>query len=550
MNQQNTSGAAYVLWTPMAWTGMIYLPVRFLLLSLFLAGPGPLRGAGVIEADVCVYGGTSGGVIAAVEAARLGKSVSLVVFDQELGGLTAGGLGFTDVGDVKSIGGLAREFYGRVGRCYGKKEAFAFEPHVARGVFDAWLKEAKIQPRYDQRLVSVARNGKQISEIVMEDGTVFRAKVFIDATYEGDLLAKAGASFTFGREGTNVYGESYGGIRGETSAHQFSVDVDPYVIPRQPASGLLPLVQAGDGGTPGGGDVRIQAYNFRLCFTRNPTNRLPNVVPPNYNPARYELLGRLLDASAAAGRKLTIGSFFNMEPLPNGKMDINNNGPVSTDFIGMNYTYPTNTYGARAKMQREHLEYIEGLIQYLATSPRSPSSLQAEMQNWGPCKDEWPNAAGYPPAIYVREARRLVSDYVMTQADCQGTRVAADSICLGSYNMDSHNAQRLVQNGRVLNEGDVQIKVPIPYPISYRAIVPRAGECGNLLVTFALSASHTSFGSLRMEPVFMMIGQSAATAAALAIDGHVPVQQVNYSKLAQQLKAGGQILVWDHGLQR
>jgi hypothetical protein len=310
------------------------------------------------------------------------------------------------------------------------------------------------------------------------------------------------------------------------------------------------LIQAGDGGIAGGGDARIQAYNFRLCFTRNPTNRLPNAVPTNYNPARYELLGRLLDASVAAGRKLTFGSFFNLEPLPNGKMDMNNNGPVSTDFIGRNYTYPTNTYGARAKMQREHLDYIEGLIQYLATSPRSPSGLRAEMQDWGPCKDEWPDNAGYPRAIYVREARRMVSDYVMTQADCQGTRAAADSICLGSYNMDSHNAQRLVQNGRVRNEGDVQIKVPKPYPISYRAIVPRAGECGNLLVTFALSASHTSFGSIRMEPVFMMISQSAAAAAALAIDRHVPVQQVDYSKLAHQLKADGQMLVWDDTSQK
>jgi hypothetical protein len=521
------------------------LTMRGCIFTLFFAATGLLHGAGVVDADICVYGGTSGGVIAAVQAARLGKSVSLAVFDQDLGGLTAGGLGYTDVGNVHSIGGRAREFYERVGRCYGRQATFAFEPHVARRVYAAWLQEARVEPRFDQRLVSVVKDGKRISEIAMEDGTVYRAKMFIDATYEGDLMARAGVSFNFGREGTNVYGESYNGIRDKTPAHQFTVEVDPYVSPGRPASGLLPLVQAGDGGLPGEGDQRIQAYNFRLCFTQNPTNRQPNAVPPNYDPDRYELLGRLLDASVAAGHKLTSGSFFNLEPLPNGKMDINNNGPISTDCIGLNYTYPTNTYRARAEMQREHLEYIQGLIWYLATSPRSPPSLRAEMQSWGPCRDEWPDSAGYPRALYVREARRMVSDYVMIQADCQGLRVAPDSICLGSYNMDSHNAQRRVQNGHLRNEGDVQVRVPKPYPISYRAVVPRADECGNLLVPFALSASHTAFGSIRMEPVFMMISQSAATAAALAIDDGVSVQQVDYAKLAHQLRTDGQILVWN-----
>jgi hypothetical protein len=522
--------------------------MRFFFFSLFFAVTGLVRGAGVVNADVCIYGGTSGGVIAAVQAARLGKSVALAVFDRDVGGLTAGGLGFTDVGNANSIGGLAREFYERVGRCYGRKTAFAFEPHIARGVYEAWLKEERVQPHFEQRLAAVTRQGGRISEIVMDDGTVYRAKMFIDATYEGDLMAMAGVSFTYGREGTNVYGELYNGIRGNTPAHQFKVEVDPYVVPGNPASGLLPLVQRGDGGVAGAGDRLMQAYNFRLCFTRNPTNRLPNIIPPNYDPARYELLGRLLDASAAGGHKLKVSSFFNLEPLPNGKVDMNNNGPISTDFIGMNYTYPTNTYPARAAMGREHLEYIQGLIQYLATNPRSPPDLRAEMQSWGPCRDEWPESGGYPRALYVREARRMISDYVVTQADCESARAAADSICLGSYNMDSHNAQRVVQNGRVRNEGDVQIHVPRPYPISYRAIVPRRDECANLLVTFALSASHTGFGSIRMEPVLMMISQSAATAAALAIDEGVSVQQVDYAKLAHQLKADGQRLEWNESL--
>src|SRR5262245_1978790 len=378
----------------------------------------------------------------------------------------------------------------------------------------------------------------------MEDGTIYRAKMFIDATYEGDLLAMAGVSFTFGREGTNVYGESLNGIRASTPAHQFTVNVDPYVVPGNPASGLLPFVQSGNGGTPGDGDSRIQAFNYRLCFTQNATNKLPHAIPPGYDPVRYELLGRLLDARIAAGDTLTINNFFGVSTMPNGKTDMNNNGAFSTDYIGMNYTYPTNSYVARALMDKEHLEYIQGLIQYLATSAHSPGNLRTQMLSWGPCKDEWTETGGYSPQIYVREARRMVSDYMMTQADCLSTRVANDSVCLGSYNMDSHNCQRIVKNGFAINEGDVQVGSPTPYPISYRSIVPRVGECENLFVTFAISATHIAFGSTRMEPVFMMASQSAATAAAFAINDNVPVQQVNYSKLALQLQADAQLLTW------
>ena len=497
-----------------------------------------------IESDICVYGGTSGGVAAVVQATRMGKTVSLAVFDTHLGGLTSGGLGATDVGNTASIGGVAREFYRRVGQHYGQRERFNFEPHVALNIYQDWLVEVGVKPCFNQRLASVRKTGRRITQITMEDGTVYRAKMFIDATYEGDLMALAGVSFTFGREGTNVYGESFNGIRANTPKHQFTIKVDPYVVPGKPASGLLPFIQAGDGGAPGDGDQRIQAFNYRLCFTQNPTNKLPHVVPPNYDPARYELLGRLLEARVAARDALTMRSFFSVLPMPNGKTDMNNNGAFSTDFIGANWTYPTNTYAARARMYREHLEYTQGLIQYLATSPRSPANLRAEMLSWGPCRDEWPETGGYSPQIYVREARRMVSDYVMTQADCAGTRVANDSVCLGSYNMDSHNCQRIVKDGFVINEGDVQMPVPRPYPISYRAIVPRVGECENIFVPFAISASHIAFGSTRMEPVFMMAAQSAATAAVLALADGVSVQRVNYAKLARRLEADGQILTW------
>ncbi len=503
-------------------------------------------GAAVVESDICIYGGTSGGVAAAIQASRMGKTVSLAVFDNHLGGLTSGGLGATDVGNIDSIGGVSREFYQRIGRHYHQAERFNFEPHVALKVYRDWLDEIGVKPRFNQRLASGKKTGARITEITMEDGTIYRAKMFIDATYEGDLLALAGVSFTFGREGTNVYGESLNGIRPSSAKHQFTVKVDPYVVPGKPGSGLLPFVQPGDGGRIGEGDHLIQAFNYRMCFTQNPTNRLPHVVPPRYDPARYELLGRLLDARIAAGDKLTIQSFFNVSSMPNGKTDMNNNGAFSTDFIGENWTYPTNTYAARAQMDREHREYIQGMIHYLATSPRSPAALRTAMASWGPCKDEWTDSGGYSPQIYVREARRMVSDYVMTQADCQGTRVPTDSICLGSYNMDSHNCQRIVKGGFVVNEGDVQVGVPRPYPISYRSIVPRAGECENLQVPFAISASHIAFGSTRMEPVFMMAAQSAATAAAFAIDERISVQRVSYAKLASRLLADKQILTWEN----
>jgi FAD dependent oxidoreductase len=500
--------------------------------------------ADLVESDVCVYGGTSGGVAAVVQATRMGKTVSLAVFDTHLGGLTSGGLGATDVGNTASIGGVSREFYQRIGKHYGQPERFNFEPHVALKVYRDWLAEVGVTPRFNQRLASVKKTGQRLTEISMEDGTIYRAKMFIDATYEGDLMAMAGVSFTFGREGTNVYGESLNGIRASTPKHQFTVNVDPYVVPGNPASGLLPFIQPGNGGTPGDGDERIQAFNYRMCFTRNPTNKLPHAVPPNYDPARYVLLGRLLDAYVARGDTLSINSFFSVLPLPNGKTDMNNQGAFSTDFIGANWTHPTNTCAARTQMDREHLEYIQGLIHYLVTSPRSPANLRAAMSSWGPCRDEWRETGGYSPQIYVREARRMISDYVMTQADCQSTRAANDPVCLGSYNMDSHNCQRIVQDGFAVNEGDVQAGAPKPYPISYRSIVPRAGECENVFVPFALSASHIAFGSTRMEPVFMMTGQAAATAAAMAIGDGGSVQKVNYAKLARRLKADGQILTW------
>jgi len=517
-----------------------------LLLAALLLPVTSVLAAPVIETDVCVYGGTSGGVIAAVQAARQGKTVSLLVFGNHVGGMTSGGLGATDVGNngTTYIQGVAREFYGRAAVAYGGSASSpkfsAFEPHVAENIFKTMLTEVGITPRYQQHLATVTKNGQRITEIAMDDGTVCRAKMFIDASYEGDLMAQAGVTWTIGRESTAQYGESLNGIRGTTPQHQFSVNVDPYVVPGNPASGLLPLMQAGALGTAGAADTRVQSYNYRMCFTTAAANRIDITPPAGYSEANYELLGRLFDASPS----LTFASMMNKTEFttPNGsKTDINNNGPISTDFLGGADAYATATYAQRAVIEQQHKDYTQGFFYYLGHSTRVPSSIRTTMLTYGFCKDEFTDNGGFG-ALYVREARRMVSDYVMRQQNCQGTEVVGDPIGLGSYTMDAHNTRRIVQSGFAKNEGDVQQSTPAPYGISYRSLVPKVGECQNLLVPWCLSASHVGFGSIRMEPVFMILGQSAGTAAATAIDDNVAVQQVSYAKLLVQLTADGQLV--------
>ena len=545
--------------------------ILFVVLSFVLSGP--LR-AKTMESDVCVFGGTSGGIVAALQAQRLGKTVVIVNPSRYLGGLTTGGLGATDIGNKAAVGGLSREFYRRMARHYANDSAWTretrtdyfakrgsgqaaasnlttadatmwtFEPHVAEKIYLEMIAEARVPVLLEQRLASVRKKGARITEIKMENGNVFRAKMFIDATYEGDLMAKAGVSYTVGREGNAQYHETLDGIRAQTPKHQFSVPVDPYVKPGDASSGLLPFIQAGDGGTPGEGDKRVQTYNYRLCFTTNEANRMKLEPPPGYDPARFELLARYLEALVAAGKKPKLGEFWNPIWMPNLKTDINNNGGFSTDYIGMNYEYPEADYRTREKIAREHENYIRGFLTFFATSPRVPEYLRSEMQKWGPSRDEFQDNRGWPREMYVREARRLVSGYVMTEHHCRGQEKAGDPVGLAAYNMDSHNCQRIVKNGRVENEGDVQVAPMKPYPISYRALVPEAGECENLLVPVCLAATHIAYGSIRMEPVFMILGQSSATAACQAIDEKVPVQKINYPKLKNRLLADQQILEW------
>ena len=490
-----------------------------------------------LEADICVYGGTSAGIIAAVQSARLGKTAILVAPEIHLGGLSAGGLSQTDIGNKAAIGGLSHEFYRRVGQKYGVAEEWRFEPHVASVVFDEMLAEAKTPVFRGQFLASVEKRNGRLSALTTESGLTVRAKMFIDATYEGDLMARAGVSYHVGRESNATYGEQFNGAY-VGDKHQFDLPISPYVVAGDAGSGLLPGIEDT---VPhiGEGDARLQAYNFRLCVTQKPGNRLPFAKPAAYDAREYELLARYLQAGWPASEV-----FRKFDPLRGDKADKNNHGAVSTDFIGRNYAYPEASYAERERIFQAHLTYQQGLMWFMGHDPRVPAAIRQEWNKWGLCRDEFTATGGWSHQLYIREARRMKGAYIMTEADCRGQKAAPDSIGLAAYVLDSHNARRFVRAGRVLNEGDVQQGGFGPYPISYRALVPRAEECQNLLVPVCLSASHIAFGSIRMEPVFMITGQSAATAAALAIDAGVPVQDVSYAKLQSQLQKDGQILRW------
>ncbi|HWB00285.1 MAG TPA: FAD-dependent oxidoreductase [Pirellulales bacterium] len=512
--------------------------------------------------DIVVYGGTAGGVASAVQAARMGKSVVLIEPGRHIGGLTSGGLGATDIGNKGAIGGLSREFYQRIKRYYDRPEAWkqetpeqyharrkgraeddaqwTFEPHAAEFVLREMLAEAKVPVVFGKRLDlknGVKKAGLRITSIDMEDGTTYAAKMFIDATYEGDLMAQAGCSYTVGRESNSQYGETLNGVQLGSTKHQFKVPVDPYVKPGDPSSGLLPGIHGGSPGEHGQGDHRVQAYNFRMCLTDDPDNRLPFPKPAGYDPLRYELLIREIQAGQVDGMQLS-------SAMPNRKTDTNNSGAFSSDNVGMNYDYPDGDYATREKIWNEHITYQMGWCWFLTNDPRVPEELRVKFGAWGLSKDEFTDTNHWPHQLYVREARRMVADYVMTEHNCRGSKLAPESVGMGAYGMDSHNTQRWVKGGYATNEGDVQVGGFSPYPIAYRSIVPKASECDNLFVPICLSATHIAYGSIRMEPVFMVLGQSSATAAAMAIDSGVAVQNVDTAKLTERLLADKQVLEW------
>ena len=489
--------------------------------------------------DICIYGGSSAGVMAAYTAKKMGKSVILIEPSNRLGGLTTGGLGQTDIGNKYAVAGLSLDFYRRIGQHYGKFEQWTFEPHVAKELFEQYIKEANIKVVYNYRLQSVSTEKGAIKAITIENAIqpnqstnqIIKAKVFIDCTYEGDLMAKSGVSYFTGRESNSTYGETYNGVQ-FMDKHQFPDGVDPYKIPGKKESGLLWGISNETLAPNGTGDKKIQTYNIRVCFTNNPSNRIPITQPDDYQPERYELLLRVLEKKPVKN----IGGFTSIAPMPNNKTDINNNGAFSTDMIGENWDYPEADYNKRIEIKKAHDNYVKGFFYFIGHDPRMPSYLRKEMLQWGYPKDEYTDNKNWTPQMYVRETRRMIGEYVMTQLNCEGKDVVKDGIGLAAYTMDSHNCQRLVVNGMVKNEGDVQVGGFDPYPIAYRSVIPKKKECTNLLVPVCLSASHIAYGSIRMEPVFMVLAQSSAVAACLSIDNNQAVQEVNIDQLQKIIK--------------
>ena len=548
----------------------VILYLSFLILLLPSCNPNDNNNY-FFEADVVVYGGTSAAVIAAVEVAQSGKSVILVSPDLHLGGLTAGGLGWTDTGKKETIGGLSRNFYHRIWQYYNKDETWIwqkredygnrgqgtkavdgskrtmwiFEPHVAESVFEDYIKEFKIKTFRNEwlnRSSGIQKNNSKIVSLTTLSGKVFKGKVFIDATYEGDLMASSGVSYHVGRESTKTYDEKWNGVQTGVLHHQhwFWENISPYKIPGDSTSGLLPKISKEPPGEYGTADNKIQAYCFRLCMTNNDENRKPFPKPKNYDPSQYELLLR----SLLTGRK---DFFRKFDPIPNYKTDTNNHGPFSSDNIGMNYDYPEASYQKRRAIIEEHKNYQMGLLYFVANDPRVPSDIREKLSQWGLAKDEFKDNENWPHQIYVREARRMIGSYITTEQDVLLKREVPKPIGMGSYAMDSHNVQRYITpQGFVQNEGDIGVKPPAPYSISYGSLTPQKNQCSNLLVPVCLSSSHIAFGSIRMEPVFMILGQSAAVAACVAIDENSAVQDIDYNDLRALLLNKGQVLTLQH----
>lgn len=537
--------------------------------------------------DIVIYGGTSAGIAAAIQSSRMGKSVVLIEPSNHLGGLTTGGLGATDIGNKQAIGGISREFYQNIKKHYdnpenwllqtreeyfadksgrpqeGEDAMWTFEPSAAKKVYQEMLEKEDIDLIMDQRLdrsKGVESENNRIKRIAMENGEMFEGKIFMDATYEGDLLAAAGVTYTIGREDNRAYGETLNGVQankynltldGRLSRnalhHNFIDKVDPYVVKGDPTSGLLPFIIEGGSGVDGTADKGIQAYCFRMTLTDHPDNRIPFQQPEGYNELEYELLFRNYEAAQGPLEEMyyygdPLVPWINT-PMPNRKTDTNNQKGFSTDFIGQNHTYPEASYEERERIKERHLKYQQGLMWTLAYHPRTPRQVRELVSQWGMSKDEFTETTGWTPQLYIREARRMLSDYVISQRDCEGMQVAEDPIGLAAYKMDSHMVQRYVDhNGYVQNEGNVEAPVLAPYPISYRSIIPKRGEIENLLVPVCVSATHIAFGSIRMEPVFMVLGQSPAIAASLAIDQGNTVQDVPYHELKKWLLAFDQRL--------
>ncbi|MCO5238236.1 MAG: FAD-dependent oxidoreductase [Chitinophagaceae bacterium] len=529
---------------------MKYKNISFLLLSLFalLSYPASAQSdkATAHIADICIYGASSAGVIAAYAAAKCGNRVVLIEPGKMIGGLTTGGLGKTDAGIKESITGLSLQFYQRVAQKYGLSsgEQWTFEPRIALEVMQDYIREGKVTLLMETQLLKVKKEGAVIRSVKLKDARNGKfisvsAKQFLDCTYEGDLMAMARVSYFVGREDNSVYNETLSGFQlpeyhKQSGYHQFPDGVSPYKVPGDPSSGRVWGITKNKAQPAGTGDKKVQAYNFRICLTDSAENRIPITRPDDYDATRYELMARLFEAQP---NMRDINHYFIWSLMPNRKTDINNRGGFSTDMIAMNYDWPEGGYKKREKMLKEAFSYTKGLLYFMTTDKRVPDTLRSFVRQWGYPKDEYEQFGHFTPQLYVREGRRMIGEYVMTEHNCRGEAKADDGIGFASYGMDSHNCDRIVVNGMVKNEGNVEVRVAHPYAVSYHSITPRQKECTNLLVPVCLSASHIAYGSIRMEPVFMVLGQSAAMAASLAIKENIPVQEVNVPQLQQWLHA-------------
>jgi len=526
----------------------------FLWLILLVSCTSPSESEdGQLTYDVCVYSGTSAGVAAAIAAAEEGKKVLLIEPKKHLGGMTASGLGLTDFGNKNALSGFSGIFYRKVAEHYGNEgdTMLVFEPHVAENIFNDLFAASGADSLLYHRVVDVTKEGAEIKSIIVENSLnpavstnkEIVADVFIDCSYEGDLLAAAGVSYTVGREANSQYNEQHNGVQiEEKSPNQFIDGIDPYIVPGDSTSGLVHGVTHADPLPEfGTGDDKVQAYNYRVCLTDVPENRIPITKPEGYDPAHYELLARAVEkeewVALGWGSRLPFyRCALTISEMPNGKTDINNYGGFSTDYIGESWEYPEASYERRAEIEKEHENYLKGLFYFIGHSERVPKKFRDEMLAYGYPKDEFTDNGGWPFQLYVREARRMVGEYVMTEHNWYRREVVDDGIAIGSYGMDSHNVQRVVINGMVKNEGDVQVWTGVaPYPISYRCMLPKKGECTNLVVPVCVSASHIAYGSIRMEPVFMMMGEAAGMAAAMADEGQKPLHEIDVPTLQQKI---------------
>ena len=538
-----------------------------LVLLILITGFMPAFAQNTIKRDVVIYGGTSTAIATAVQLVRMNKSVLIVCPEKHIGGLSASGLGFTDLGNKNVIGGISREFYQRVYNHYQNEDAWkwqarkdygnegqgtvaidgelktmwTFEPHVAEGIFEEFIRENNIQVLRDKWLDREKgvkmKNGKIVS-ITMLSGEKFEAEIFVDATYEGDLMAAAGVKYHVGREANSVYNETWNGVQCNQFHHSHNfqqLNISPYVIPGDSTSGVLPRISTEPPGEQGSGDRRVQAYNYRLCTTNAEGNVVPFEKPANYDPDQYELLRRVF----RAGRT----SMFGGGQIPNNKRDVNNVGPFSSDNIGMNYDYPEASYEKRKEILDEHINYHKGLLYFWGNDESVPERLRESFKKWGLAKDEFQDNGHWPYQIYVREARRMIGEFVMTENEILGKSSVDQPIGMGSYTMDSHNVQRYITpEGFVQNEGDLGVDADQPYQIHLGTILPKKAECKNLIVSSAVSSSHIAFGSIRMEPVFMILGQSSGTIAAMAIDKKIGLHDLKYDEIRKRLIADSQIL--------